>query len=227
MLIDRQHPAPLVRQLGLVLAAAAALVGMLGGQLLTAVPASAHATLVKSSPKSGADLAYLSRTVRLTFDDPIGDQGASIVVTGADGTRWTAGATVVNDTLVSAPTRRGAPAGSYTVAYRVVSEDGHPVSGSMQFTVTVGASPSPTPTASPTATPTPTSPATTRAPSPVRTTVTTTVVESRSGTPAATLAIVTASAVVVLAILFTLLIGRHRGRPARRRVRPADAGDDE
>jgi hypothetical protein len=52
--------------------------------------------------------------------------------------------------------------GSYVVAYRVVSDDGHPVSGDLSFTVTgTGAAPAATQTTSPTeaSTPAPSTPA--------------------------------------------------------------------
>ncbi|MBK9476329.1 MAG: copper resistance protein CopC [Tetrasphaera sp.] len=47
-------------------------------------------------------------------------------------------------------------AGTYRAAYRVVSADGHPISGTISFTVKATPSPSPTVTASPRPTPTPT-----------------------------------------------------------------------
>jgi copper resistance protein C len=41
---------------------------------------------------------------------------------------------------------RPGPAGRYTVAYEVASADGHPIKGSVRFTLTTGVAP-PTPTA--------------------------------------------------------------------------------
>jgi len=37
------------------------------------------------------------------------------------------------------------PAGSYTIAYRIVSADGHPVEGSVSFTLTAAGTGSPNP----------------------------------------------------------------------------------
>jgi hypothetical protein len=42
------------------------------------------------------------------------------------------------------------PRGKYTLSYRVVSADGHPVSGSTTFTVTTGIEPAATPAPTPT-----------------------------------------------------------------------------
>ena len=50
---------------------------------------------------------------------------------------------------MSVPWPADIDAGTYQVAYRVVSADGHPVTGAITFTITGGAPP--TPTAAPTA----------------------------------------------------------------------------
>jgi hypothetical protein len=61
------------------------------------------------------------------------------VVTGPDGSRATSGKPRVDAATVRQPLATG-PAGDYTVAYRVVSEDGHPVTGELTFTVSGGGS---------------------------------------------------------------------------------------
>jgi hypothetical protein len=38
--------------------------------------------------------------------------------------------------VVTAPVRELGPAGVYTIAYRIISADGHPVSGTLTFTLT-------------------------------------------------------------------------------------------
>jgi hypothetical protein len=100
------------------------------------------------------------REVSLTFSASIGEQFAQVAVVAADGTAYQAGPPVVRGDTV---TQRldGVPAqGQLSVNYRVVSSDGHPVSGSVPFTVDAAAEPSPTaepagPTATPTAAATP------------------------------------------------------------------------
>ena len=43
---------------------------------------------------------------------------------------------MVDGSTVSAPVQPLGPAGGYTVGYRIVSDDGHPVSGLVRFTLT-------------------------------------------------------------------------------------------
>jgi hypothetical protein len=63
------------------------------------------------------------------------------------------------ENTVSQDLQPGAPAGSYTVAWRVTSADGHPVSGAFSFTAEPGATQPPTsPQTSPPATPNQTQP---------------------------------------------------------------------
>jgi copper resistance protein C len=114
---------------------AAALALAVGWLLLVvgAAPASAHASLVHSSPADQSSLATAPKTVKLTFDENI-RMPSLILVKNSDGASVVAGKTAVLDNIVSTPVKTG-PSGDYTVAYRVVSADGHPVSGRLSFTV--------------------------------------------------------------------------------------------
>ncbi len=80
--------------------------------------------------------------VEVTFDTPLMDVGAALVVRTADGTvisephpRWTA-------TVIRVAVAPDAPPGVYTVAFRVVSQDGHPITSTFDYTV-AGDVPSP------------------------------------------------------------------------------------
>ena len=110
---------------------------VLGAGLLLVVvgaaPASAHASLVRSSPADQSSVATGPSRVKLTFDENI-RMPSVILVTGSDGASVVAGKTSVVDNIASIPVKTG-PSGNYTVAYRVVSADGHPVSGRLSFTV--------------------------------------------------------------------------------------------
>jgi methionine-rich copper-binding protein CopC len=93
----------------------------------------AHAQLLSSDPANGASLATTD-AVSLTFNEDINSDFVQIVAEGpqgdvADGDPVVAGPVV---TQPIAPTVSGA----HTVTYRVVSADGHPVSGSVVFTLT-------------------------------------------------------------------------------------------
>lgn len=96
-------------------------------------PASAHADLVSSNPKDGARLDTLPHHVRLEFSEDM-QQPAYVVVTAADGSKVTTGKPAIDGTVVTQRLGKG-PAGAYTVAYRAVSGDGHPVSGELSFRV--------------------------------------------------------------------------------------------
>ena len=99
----------------------------------TAAPASAHNSFVGSDPADGASVARTPGAVVLTFDQPAVALGTQVVVTGPDGTASTGAAELVDATVRQALVP-GAPAGSYTVAWRVTSADGHPITGESTFT---------------------------------------------------------------------------------------------
>jgi methionine-rich copper-binding protein CopC len=113
-------------------------VGALLALVVTAPAASAHAVLVSSNPPSGATLAHPPSTVSLTFDENV-RAPAFVVVTGPGGVRVDDREAQILDATVTARLKPTAPAGAYTVAYRVVSSDGHPVEGQLTYMVTTGA----------------------------------------------------------------------------------------
>ncbi|MFC0040806.1 copper resistance CopC family protein [Actinomadura rayongensis] len=120
-----------------------------GGVLLAvpATPASAHTALRSTSPRAGATVADPGR-VTLTYADPI--LVPRVVVTGPDGVRVQVGPPHAVDATVTQAVRTGLPGGVYTVGWRVVSPDGHPISGSFTFRVSgSGAAPTSAPAATP------------------------------------------------------------------------------
>ncbi|WP_033295981.1 copper resistance CopC family protein [Amycolatopsis jejuensis] len=103
----------------------------------TATPALAHNVLVSSDPASGASVAKGPAKITLTFDQYVQNADVNqIAVTGPDGGQWAEGPVSVENNVLSAPLRPLGPAGKYTVGYRVLSADGHPVSGEIPFTLT-------------------------------------------------------------------------------------------
>ena len=112
-------------------------------------PALAHDALEGSAPASGQTLQAAPSEVRLDFNNrPLG-VGVEVRVTDASGASWSEGAPDVLDRSVHQPLRAGAPAGAYTVVWRVVSSDSHPIEGTFGFTVAEGGQGSTTPAASP------------------------------------------------------------------------------
>lgn len=106
------------------------------GVLGLATPALAHNVLVGSDPADGAKLATGPAKVSLTFDQPVQFGFNTVTVTSADGAHWEAGPVAVEGNAVSAPVRPLGPAGVYTIGYRILSADGHPVTGAIRFTLT-------------------------------------------------------------------------------------------
>lgn len=98
--------------------------------------ASAHDVLVGSDPASGAQLATSPKQVRLTFNEPVKPGYNNVNVIGPDGAQFATGQAQVDGTNVTAGVKELSTAGTYTVAYRVLSEDGHPVDGKFTFTLT-------------------------------------------------------------------------------------------
>ncbi|MEA2939909.1 MAG: copper transport protein [Bradyrhizobium sp.] len=103
-----------------------------------ATSAFAHASLVATEPRDGSMVAQTPKTVRLRFNEPV--TPAVIRVIDSDGTtRNDTAVEAVNDTIeITLPT--GLPAGTQVISYRVISADGHPVAGSMMFSVGMGKS---------------------------------------------------------------------------------------
>jgi len=104
------------------------LAGLWGGNA-----AFAHAALVESHPADGAVMEEAPATVRLHFNEPV----SPLVLSLADargqvhrGLHATARDTVLE---VAIPGRL--PRGSHVLSYRVTSGDGHPISGSIVFSI--------------------------------------------------------------------------------------------
>ncbi len=128
------------------------LVGAVLVVVVGAAPAAAHDVLTGTEPGSGAQVGATPGAVVLTFDQPAVAMGTQVVVTGPTGQVQTGPARLVDDTVTQTLVG-GAPAGAYTVAWRVTSVDGHPVSGTFTFTSTrAGTGAPPTAVASPPAT---------------------------------------------------------------------------
>jgi copper resistance protein C len=124
-----------VRQL--VATAAAALL-FAATLLFGAAPASAHDAAESTSPANGSTAATVPGAVSVTFNNQPLALGASMAVNDASGENWAEGPVEIVDSVVSQKLRPGAPAGAYTVVWRVVSSDSHPIEGAFTFTATAG-----------------------------------------------------------------------------------------
>jgi copper resistance protein C len=114
--------------LALLVVASAALVA------LPAMPASAHNYLGASSPAEGEVVTGQPGVISLETNDELLDVegGAVIQVQGPDGRYYGDGCTEVVGVSAQTIVQLGTP-GAYTVTWRVVSTDGHPISGTWAF----------------------------------------------------------------------------------------------
>ena len=123
--------------------------------VLGTAPAWAHSRLDSSDPASGSSLSTAPQKVTLTFNEPVQPGFTVITVIGPNGADYHSGDISEVDDTVSVGVRPLGPAGAYQIGYRVVSADGHPVSGRIPFTLTApgpGAA-QPAPPAAPAAAP--------------------------------------------------------------------------
>lgn len=120
------------------LAALALVLGVLAGlgtAVLGAATAAAHATLQATTPEADQLLGTPPSEIRLVFDEPVEVSLGGIEVLTPDGDRLDAPAEVLDGGLEVVVPFEGSERGTYTVGWRAVSEDGHPISGSFVFHV--------------------------------------------------------------------------------------------
>jgi copper transport protein len=114
----------------------ALLVGLFLALVMPATPANAHAALVTTTPTQGAVIGSSPTEVRLTFNEPVGVIPGKTQVIAPNGKRVNEGDPVAsNGTLTIAVRKADRPLGTYLVSYRVISADGHPISGGFMFSV--------------------------------------------------------------------------------------------
>lgn len=111
-----------------------ALVVALLGLALSPAGASAHSALQSSSPESGGQLDAAPREVRLDFTEPVETSFGGIRVVDALG-KAVDTRTVTRGRTTLTALERGLGDGLYTVTYRVISADSHPISGGYTFSV--------------------------------------------------------------------------------------------
>ncbi|HET7683943.1 MAG TPA: copper resistance protein CopC [Marmoricola sp.] len=104
------------------------------GIVLSALPASAHASLVSSTPAEGEVVQAAPEQATFTFDEPVQLRSGGVQVFDAAGQLLESSARTTDATLV-VDLPDALPDGSYVVSWRVVSADGHPVAGSLTFSV--------------------------------------------------------------------------------------------
>lgn len=119
------------RAAGLLAILLLALLGPIGA-------ASAHDQLISNDPVSGSTVHDMPQKIVLTYNNTPIAIGSEIRVEDKAGNNWASGPAQVTDRNVEQAIQDGTPAGDYTVKWRVVSSDGHPIQGTFDFTTSSG-----------------------------------------------------------------------------------------
>ncbi len=130
-----------------VLRASALVLVVLGLLGIGTVPSQAHSQLVSSSPANGSVLTTAPTDVTFVFDEPLLPGLDTISINTEAGVNVASKRVEpVNNTL-SMPWPTDIKPGTYQVAYRIVSGDGHPVTGAITFSYGTPAAPGSPPSA--------------------------------------------------------------------------------
>jgi methionine-rich copper-binding protein CopC len=206
-----RRPAPPARPRHRLAALAAAALVLLAPVALAA-PASAHDSLTGSTPADGSTVTTAPERVRLTFTDEVKELGLTVLVKDPSGASVADGEPRIDGNAVIQPVVPLTRPGTYTVSYRVVSTDGHPVNGRFTFTLDVAApSPSASPSATATASPSqsPTEPAST-SPSASSSSIAASPAASTSDSGSATTWLLVGAGLLVALVVTGVVLARRR-----------------
>jgi methionine-rich copper-binding protein CopC len=133
-----------------------------GLTLAVATPANAHDEMVSSYPEANSTITSSPAEITLSFSGELiaGMQSAVVEVIASDGQNIAKDAPSGDGIYITQHLTPDPPAGLFTVRWKVVSSDGHPISGEYTYTVepidAVASTPAANPTrAEPTAEPSP------------------------------------------------------------------------
>ncbi|WP_314646761.1 copper resistance protein CopC [uncultured Microbacterium sp.] len=187
----------------------------------------AHDELVTSYPAAGSSVVNSPDEITLGFSAALTELDGSAVIevideTGNDVAQDEAD---VSTTFVTQHLSQEATPGLYNVRWKVVSSDGHPISGEYTYTVEGPATTPPTAAAeaSPTPTPTPTENAETPTPSPSPATQTYGGTASGGGEFPPVLYLLAPILILGCGVIGVVMAGRRRHRQDREQVEHADA----
>ena len=108
--------------------------------VLTPASASAHATLRGTTPLSGATAKTEPKQITFHFSESVEGNFGAVRVYDRNGARVEAGDAfhpAGKGSDLATHLKDGLPKGTYTATYRVISADGHPVSGGLVFSIGV------------------------------------------------------------------------------------------
>ena len=127
--------------------------------LVGVTTASGHSQLVSSDPADGSVLSAPPTQLVLTFNEELLKEAVDVAIANGAGDVVSGDVATVVGAIATIPWPADLPPDNYSVSYRVVSGDGHPITGSIGFSYTSNSNtPSaaaiePTPVAKPEVTP--------------------------------------------------------------------------
>ncbi|ALV46628.1 hypothetical protein MB46_15145 [Arthrobacter alpinus] len=117
----------------------AALLAMTLLLLGSSTAALAHDAITGTTPADGSTVETVPDKIEITMSNTPAVIGSQVLVLDSAGTDWATGSVDVLDTVATQNVRPGAPAGKFTVKWRLVSSDSHPVEGEFSFTASAAA----------------------------------------------------------------------------------------
>ena len=111
------------------------LIAITAALLVVPAAASGHAALVSTSPAIGTIVEQTPTSVALTFNEGINDVGARVKVIGSDGKRYDDGTPTAKGRILKQTLKPDLPEGTSTVAWSVISDDGHRIASAFTFSV--------------------------------------------------------------------------------------------
>jgi methionine-rich copper-binding protein CopC len=119
------------------LLATAGLVALASSALAVLSPiapsADAHSSVLSTTPAEGQHVTDPPQEVAMTFTTNLIEVGAIILVVNEQGANWANGGVRLDGSTAVQPLKAKPPDGNYQVRWRVVSSDGHPISGTFDF----------------------------------------------------------------------------------------------
>lgn len=107
----------------------------LGLSLAWAPSSFAHDQLISSTPKPGEHLDQAPTSLKFSFSASLLSLGNEVLVMDTQGKDWAQGSAVLSAEVLTQALAPELPDGEYTIRWRVVSSDGHPISSTQTFLV--------------------------------------------------------------------------------------------
>ncbi|NRD27955.1 copper resistance CopC family protein [Frigoribacterium sp. VKM Ac-2836] len=122
----------LTRTAGAVFAAVLLAIGAAVG---VATPVQAHDQIISTSPSEDGHVDTAPAEVSMVYTDSLIEVGAVVLVMDDTDKDWADGPVALDGPNATQAIKPGMPDGIYQVRWRVVSSDGHPISGVYDFAV--------------------------------------------------------------------------------------------